>query len=65
MNEAADLALLFARDPLQHTDQDIDRIISKMREARSQFNIRPATAAKPASKAKPIAGGLDGLDLGL
>lgn len=40
------IALLFARDPLKHSEQDIDRIIAKMREARHTFK----TAGKPAPK---------------
>ncbi len=34
---STDIATLFARDPLRHTDEDITRIIEKFRENRSTF----------------------------
>lgn len=34
----SDLATLFARDPLELTDQDLDAIVAKLRESRHQFN---------------------------
>jgi hypothetical protein len=46
----SDIALLFARDPLELTDQDLDVIIAKFREARSSFGNAPAQ--KPAAKPK-------------
>jgi hypothetical protein len=46
----SDLAELFERDPLQLSDQDIDRIIADLRERRKTFNTT-GKAAKP--KAKP------------
>lgn len=44
--QVTDISILFARDPLKHTEQDIDRIIAKMREARHTFNT---AARKPAA----------------
>lgn len=46
MTEQTDIAILFARDPLRHSDADIDAIIEKMREARHAFNTG-ALGAKP------------------
>jgi len=43
------IAILFARDPLKHTDQDIDRIIEKMRADRHTFNNSPKPAAGAAA----------------
>jgi hypothetical protein len=48
--QETDISILFARDPLKHTDQDIDRIIAKMREARHTFNSTPARAASSGPK---------------
>ena len=41
-----DLATLFARDPLSLSDQDIDIIVHKLREARANFKLEPAKPAK-------------------
>lgn len=65
--EQTDISILFARDPLKHTEQDIDRIIAKMREARHTFNSAPtrgAAAPKAAAKPSPLAGMKLDLDLG-
>ncbi len=34
----SDVAELFARDPMDLSEQDLDRIIARFREARNQFN---------------------------
>lgn len=61
-----DVAQLFARDPLKHTDEDITAIIERFRAARSQFNNPTATPAKAKAKAeKPLDPKLAGLDLDL
>lgn len=36
---ALDITELFAKDPLQYTEQDLDAIIARFREARRQFNL--------------------------
>ena len=46
-NDELDIAVLFARDPLKHSDEDIDRIIKKFRDARSTFK---ATGKAPTAK---------------
>lgn len=51
LNAAQDIARLFSMDPLKHTEQDIDAIIAKIREARSMFN----TTGKAPSPVKPAA----------
>lgn len=56
MSDATDIALLFSRDPLKHTDQDIDAMIAKMRSARHLFN---APASKPAKEPKQKPGAID------
>jgi hypothetical protein len=53
----SDITELFARDPLQLTDQDLDLIIGKLRELRQQYvqNPKPTTAAKqPKAKAASL-----------
>lgn len=39
-----DIAELFSRDPLSHSDKDIDNLVSALRNARSQFNLGNAQA---------------------
>jgi len=46
----SDLSELFARDPVLLTDQDIDKIVERMRAAHVQFELGvkpPPKAAKP------------------
>lgn len=47
MTEAVetDINLLFNRDPLSLTDDDIDKIIMEYRKRRASFNAAPAVAA--------------------
>lgn len=45
-----DIAELFARDPLDLSDQDIDAIIVKFREQRSQYNMGNAMAGSTKPK---------------
>jgi hypothetical protein len=40
----SDLAELFARDPLEYSQQDLSDIIRVMREKRKQFNLGNAKA---------------------
>lgn len=47
----SDLAKLFAIDPLELTDPDLDTIIEHFRTARVNFNLGPKAA--PAKKAAP------------
>lgn len=56
-----DIAELFARDPLDLTDQDLDAIIAKLRASRAAFNEgakgagnMKKMAPKPLAKDKPI-----------
>lgn len=44
-----DIAELFARDPMQLSEQDLDQIIRAFREMRGQFNL----GAKAAGSTKP------------
>lgn len=39
-----DIAELFSRDPLGHTDKDIDMLVTHLRSARAQFNLGNAKA---------------------
>ena len=70
-HEQTDIAELFARDPLSLSDQDIDRIVSKFREMRGQYNLGNAMAGSTKPKtvkqkaALDIASKLDLGDLGL
>lgn len=58
----SDISELFARDPIDLTNQDLDEIIAKYREARAQFEAKPQREPK-AKKEKPAPISLD--DLGL
>jgi hypothetical protein len=61
----SDIAILFARDPLEMTEEDIDRIIESMREKRHLFNTGAApTKGKLTKKEEEITEGLK-LDLDL
>ena len=55
----SDIAELFARDPQQLTDMDLDKIIEEMRKKRHIFKTVGATAA-----AKPVKEPLVKIDLG-
>ena len=57
-HETTDIATLFARNPLQLTRTDIDAIIAKIREQRTQFNLGAKLAGKM-EKPKAIEGKID------
>jgi hypothetical protein len=62
-----DIAELFARDPLQLSEQDLNAIIGRLREQRAQFNLGNAMAGsmKPkTAKAKITQDLASKLDLG-
>jgi len=42
----SDITELFQRDPLSLTTEDIDQIIARYREARTQFNMGNVKAGK-------------------
>lgn len=46
----SDMAELFQRDPLELTNQDIDLIIQRYRDARHAFAAGAKTAGKPEAK---------------
>lgn len=53
--DVPDIATLFGRDPSDHTNEDIDRIIQKMRDARHLFateGVRAKAPGKPKLTAK-------------
>lgn len=57
---SADIATIFARDPLKLSKQDLDAIVAKFRAGRALFNAGPSAAKGPkAPKEK-----LKELDLG-
>lgn len=63
-----DISLLFARDPLQLTRDDITTIVEEMRKSRHAFNLgnSKAGSTKPKTeKQKAQAKLLDGLDISL
>ena len=63
-----DIAELFARDPLELSAQNLDQIIARLREQRSQFNLGNAMAGsmKPkTAKQKTVADLAGKLDLKL
>ena len=59
----SDIAQLFARDPLELTDRDLDAIIAKFREARSSFGNAPAAKAPPKPKNPAVASLADKLTI--
>lgn len=62
----SDLATIMASDPHNHTDQDIDKIIEVMREARKQFKAgnMQAGSTKPKNEKQKQAAAV-GEQLGL
>ena len=50
----SELSELFERDPGLYSEQDIDKIVAKMREARAQFElgVKTTVGEKPAKAAK-------------
>jgi len=62
----SDTAELFARDPQEMSDKDIDKIIEYMRSKRAQFKagVTPART-KVSAEAQAAAAKLDLKDLGL
>lgn len=66
-NSTTDIATLFARDPEQMTDADIDAIIQVMREKRHLFNQAPLDrkAPKLTAKEEKVKKDLTGLTLDL
>lgn len=63
----SELAELFDRDPLHLSDQDVMKIIARMREARTQFELGVKTApVAPRQKKEKSSKTMDMLkDLGL
>ena len=61
-----DIAVLFARDPLSLTKDDIDSIITAVRGMRTTFNdapVKPATQRAPAKPRGKMAKLTEGLDI--
>lgn len=56
----SDINLLFERDPLQHTKDDIRAIIIAYRDMRYKFNLGDTKAGSIKPRAKPAA--LKGMD---
>lgn len=63
----SDLSELFDRDPLQLTDQDIAKIVARMREAQAQYELGAGTKATKVAATKPKSSKTQDLlkDLGL
>lgn len=55
-----DLAELFARDPLDLTDTDIDTIIEQMRAARAKFALDEKMGIKPTGAPKRSKAAIEG-----
>lgn len=70
--DSAPLADLYAKDPLDLTATDLDRMVSELRNQRARFNLgeksagsaKPKPAKKAPSKSVSLAD-MDSLDLGL
>ena len=62
----SELSELFARDPLNLTDQDLDQIVARMREAQAKYDLGVPTTVAPKAPKGPSKKGVDLLkDLGL
>jgi len=48
----SDLSELFARDPVGLSDQDIDKIVARMREAQAQFELGVKAPKTPKATSK-------------
>jgi len=48
----SELSELFDRDPLSLTDQDLEKIIARMREHQAQFELGAKLERVPAAKPK-------------
>lgn len=55
MADTSSLNELFERDPFKYSEQDIDTIIARFRDARAQFNLasNPGRLTGPKAKAAP------------
>jgi hypothetical protein len=51
----SDLSELFDRDPLQLSDQDIARIVERMRQAQAQYELGAKPGAAPKAPKKSTA----------
>jgi hypothetical protein len=60
----SELSELFARDPLHLTDQDLDQIVARMREAQTKYDLGVPTAPKAPKAGKARADLLKDLGLG-
>jgi hypothetical protein len=60
----SELSELFARDPLGLTDQDLDLIVARMREAQTKFDLGVPVAPKAPKAKKATADLLKDLGLG-
>lgn len=61
----SDLAELMSRDPIKVSDQDLDVIILRLRQARAQYNLGAKGAGNPKKTTKPKATTIDLAGLGL
>lgn len=49
-----DIAELFSRDPLGHSDKDIDALVNHLRNSRAQFNLGNAQAGSMKPKSAKV-----------
>lgn len=61
----SDLAELMQRDPIKVSDQDLDAIILRLRQARAQYNLGAKGAGNPKKTTKTKAATIDLGALGL
>lgn len=61
----SDLAELMSRDPLGLSDQDLDQIILRLRQARASYKLGAKSAGNPKNTTKPKAKTIDLDALGL
>ena len=59
------IAVLFARDPLELTRSDIDNIIAELRKRRKTFGTAPTPVAKRETKKAKLVEGLDDVEIKL
>lgn len=65
VGDVSPMALLFERDPEQLSDQDIDAMIERYRQARAQFNLGVKSAGATKKVVAEAGPQLDLTELGL
>jgi hypothetical protein len=63
MTDETTLGEIFRRDPRDYSKQDIEAVVARMRQARTQFNLGAKQAGAPKKLTSVPSGLLEGLDV--